>query len=109
YLAHEVAVMYLGRIVERGSAAEVLAGPRHPYTRALLAAVPQLDAEQAGAARAPRLAGDIPSPAKPPAGCHFHPRCPHAADICRRDYPPAVATGGTHVVACHFPHIPRPG
>ncbi|MBL8473360.1 MAG: ABC transporter ATP-binding protein [Rhodocyclaceae bacterium] len=101
YLAHEVAVMYLGRIVERGSRAEVLDGAAHPYTRALLAAVPQLDAPNVPPAA--RLAGDLPSPAKPPPGCHFHPRCPQAGDICRREYPPALNAGGTHVVSCHFP------
>lgn len=99
YLAHEVCVMYLGRIVERGSTDDVLTHPAHPYTQALLSAVPRID----GAAREYiRLAGDLPSPANPPAGCHFAPRCPAVQDICRAHYPPAVNISESHVVHCHF-------
>jgi len=99
YLAHEVAVMYLGRIVERGSSAEVLRASRHPYTQALLSAVPRIDGR-----RGERIlvAGDPPSPANPPPGCPFHPRCPRAAPICRTQAPPVVAVSATHVVHCHF-------
>ncbi|MDP2793828.1 MAG: ABC transporter ATP-binding protein [Sulfurisoma sp.] len=97
YLAHEVAVMYLGRIVERGTAADVLRAPRHPYTQALLSAVPRIEAD--GTERVV-LAGDMPSPANPPSGCHFHPRCPHAAEACRLDYPREVAVSPTHRVRC---------
>jgi peptide/nickel transport system ATP-binding protein len=97
YLAHDVAVMYLGRVVESGSAAEVLRSPRHPYTRALLAAVPRVDG---GRSDVPKLAGDMPSPANPPAGCHFHPRCPLADADCRRDYPAARRFGATQLVRC---------
>ncbi len=97
YLAHEVAVMYLGRVVEQGSAAEVLRSPRHPYTRALLAAVPRVDGERGDA---PRLAGDMPSPADPPPGCHFHPRCALADAGCRAAYPGQTRFGATHVVRC---------
>ncbi len=75
YLAHEVAVMYLGRIVERGPVADVLNHAKHPYTRALLAAVPVVNDERSGS-KVIRLEGDIPSPSNPPQGCHFHPRCP---------------------------------
>jgi len=97
YLAHDVAVMYLGRIVEHGSADEVLRSPRHPYTRALLAAVPRID----GAGRETvKLEGDMPSAAKPPVGCHFHPRCPVAGEECRRDYPGETRIGATQVVRC---------
>ncbi len=97
YLAHDVAVMYLGRVVERGSADEVLRTPRHPYTRALLAAVPRVDGARS---EAPKLAGDMPSPANPPSGCHFHPRCPLADVGCRRDYPAETLFGATHAVRC---------
>jgi peptide/nickel transport system ATP-binding protein len=97
YLAHDVAVMYLGRVVESGSADEVLRSPRHPYTQALLAAVPRVDGAMG---EAPKLAGDMPSPANPPSGCHFHPRCPLADADCRRDYPAARRFGATQFVRC---------
>jgi peptide/nickel transport system ATP-binding protein len=97
YLAHDVAVMYLGRVVESGSAEEVLRRPRHPYTRALLAAVPRVDGVRGDA---PKLAGDMPSAANPPAGCHFHPRCPLADAGCRVDYPGETRVGVTQVVRC---------
>ncbi|MCF8150025.1 MAG: ABC transporter ATP-binding protein [Sulfuritalea sp.] len=97
YLAHDVAVMYLGRVVERGSADEVLRHARHPYTQALLAAVPRID----GAGKTVvKLSGDMPSPANPPVGCHFHPRCPLADEACRRDYPVETLFGATHAVRC---------
>jgi peptide/nickel transport system ATP-binding protein len=101
YLAHDIAVMYLGRIVERGRAEDVLGAPQHPYTQALLSAVPvpRLD----GPARPVRLPGETPSPANPPAGCHFHPRCPKAGEICRERYPETTQVTATHAVACHFP------
>jgi peptide/nickel transport system ATP-binding protein len=100
YLAHEVAVMYLGRIVERGTADEVLGDPRHPYTRALLSAVPVVDA--ATKREVIRLQGDLPSPASPPSGCHFHPRCPQAMVECRRSYPGQSQLGVRRAVACHL-------
>ncbi|MFZ2301688.1 MAG: ABC transporter ATP-binding protein [Gallionella sp.] len=99
YIAHEVCVMYLGRIVERGTAEEVLRAPKHPYTRALLSAVPRIDGE--GRERI-RLEGDLPSPANPPAGCHFAPRCAHASDRCRAGYPAATNCSATHVVHCYL-------
>lgn len=90
--------MYLGRIVERGAAAEVLGAPRHPYTQALLSAVPRVD----GAGRALiRLNGEMPSPAKPPQGCHFHPRCPQAMPVCRESYPAETVLSEQHRVHCH--------
>jgi len=97
YLAHDVAVMYLGRVVERGTAADVLRQSRHPYTRALLAAVPRVDGARS---EVPKLSGDMPSPANPPAGCHFHPRCPLADESCRRSYPAETMFGATHAVRC---------
>ena len=96
YLAHEVAVMYLGRIVERGTAAEVLGDPKHPYTEALLSAVPTID----GKRDIIRLGGELPSPANPPAGCHFHPRCPKAMPECRETYPEALQLGRSRTVNC---------
>ncbi|HMY05983.1 MAG TPA: ATP-binding cassette domain-containing protein, partial [Accumulibacter sp.] len=101
HLAHEVAVMYLGRIVESGTVDDILRASRHPYTRALLSAVPspRLDRQP----RFIRLAGETPSPAQPPDGCHFHPRCPHAQTVCRQDYPALTALSPTHSVRCHFP------
>ena len=98
FLAHEVAVMYLGRIVEKGAVEEVLGNPRHPYTRALLSAVPSIDA--ATKREVIRLQGELPSPSNPPAGCHFHPRCPRAMPECREGYPDARAISGTHNVRC---------
>ena len=102
YLAHEVAVMYLGRIVEFGSVARVLGNPQHPYTRALLAAVPRASLAAAAAADAVLVKGDLPSPSNPPAGCHFHPRCPLATEVCRQEYPLPRTVDGTHVVSCHL-------
>jgi peptide/nickel transport system ATP-binding protein len=99
YLAQEVAVMYLGRIVERGLVDEVLRTPRHPYTQALLAAVPTLDGK---AGERLHVAGDPPSPADPPSGCHFHPRCPRAQANCRATYPAAVVLSPTHTAACFW-------
>ncbi|MFC1602906.1 dipeptide ABC transporter ATP-binding protein [Pseudomonadota bacterium] len=98
YLAHEVAVMYLGRIVERGTVAEVLDNPQHPYTQALLSAVPV--AEPGGKRKVIHLEGDMPSPANPPVGCHFHPRCPQAMDKCQKAYPKAIKLSETRSVSC---------
>jgi peptide/nickel transport system ATP-binding protein len=100
YLAHQLAVMYLGRIVEHGPAGEVLRAPRHPYTQALVSAVPRIEPHTGGSVI--HLAGDQPSPLNPPDGCHFHPRCPHAGEICRRIYPERTALGGGHWVRCHW-------
>ena len=100
YLAHEVAVMYLGRIVEQGAAADVLRAPRHPYTQALVSAVPRIDARSGQEIM--RLAGDQPSPLNPPKGCHFHPRCPHAGEACRQTYPARTELGNGHWARCHW-------
>ncbi len=99
YLAHEVCVMYLGRIVERGTVEEVLRSPQHPYTQALLSAVPQITGENI---QRIRLAGDLPSPANPPAGCHFVPRCSHATAQCRASYPAVTSLSTTHQVSCYL-------
>ena len=108
HIADEVAVMYLGRIVERAPASAIYNAPRHPYTRALLSAVPEPNP------RATResivLSGDIPSPAHPPSGCPFHPRCPHPKnnERCRTEAPALRATsdGPAHLAACHFAEEP---
>jgi peptide/nickel transport system ATP-binding protein len=89
--------MYLGRLVEVAAAEELFARPRHPYTRMLLDAVPDL--EMSGKQRTP-VAGEVPNPLSPPTGCAFHPRCPHANERCRSERPESVATG-TATVACH--------
>ena len=94
YLAHEVAVMYLGRIVEQGPTERIFARPAHPYTQALLASIPSID--PARRSEAPPVLGDVPSPSHPPPGCSFHTRCPHVMDRCRRELPKAYAVeGGT--------------
>jgi peptide/nickel transport system ATP-binding protein len=98
YLAHEVAVMYLGRIVERGTVAEVLDDPCHPYTKALLSAVPSVDKDRRR--EVIRLEGDMPSPSNPPAGCHFHPRCPEAEPACTDAYPRGKRLSETRTVHC---------
>ena len=100
YLAHEVAVMYLGRIVERGLVDEVLRSLQHPYTRALLSAVPSPRLDETP--EIARLAGETPSPANPPSGCHFYPRCPRASEACRQTYPDESRRSATHVVRCHL-------
>ena len=98
YLADEVAVMYLGRIVEYGSVQQVLQAPQHPYTQALLTAVPVADPSRER--NVIRLEGDLPSPSNPPAGCHFHERCPLADTKCRERYPVTVDLGEGHKAAC---------
>ena len=98
YLAHRIAVMYLGRIVEQGSRNEILKSPKHPYTQALLAAVPKLEG---GTEREViRLEGELPSPANPPQGCHFHQRCPKTMAECKTAYPEPTQLSADHEVRC---------
>jgi oligopeptide/dipeptide ABC transporter ATP-binding protein len=102
HISQRVAIMYLGKIVELASRDEVYSNPRHPYTRALLSAIPQIHAGPRTEGVEP--AGEVPSPLNPPPGCSFHPRCPYAKDICREVEPLLTVGHGGHAVACHvFP------
>lgn len=105
YLTDEVAVMYLGRIIEQGTTEEVFDRPKHPYTRALLSAVPKIDPET-GVEKI-QLEGDVPSPINPPKGCHFHPRCPEAMPHCREAYPDEVTFTETHSCRCYLYDVGR--
>jgi len=100
YLAHEIAVMYLGRIVEKGPAEKLLLSPQHPYTQALLSAVPVI--EKNAERKIIRLEGELPSPIYPPKGCHFHPRCPQVMEKCRKTYPAVSHLENKHEVRCHL-------
>jgi len=102
HISDRVAVMYLGKLVEMAAKKAFFAAPLHPYTQALLAAIP-LPEPSKKRARAP-LEGDVPSPVNPPEGCRFHPRCPHAMERCGREEPPFVDVGGDRFVAC-FLHV----
>jgi peptide/nickel transport system ATP-binding protein/oligopeptide transport system ATP-binding protein len=106
HIADQVAVMYLGRIVERAPAARVYEQPRHPYTRSLLSAVPVPD--PTATAQRIVLPGDVPSPAHPPSGCAFHPRCPHPRknERCRTERPALREIAPGQVAACHFAEEP---
>jgi peptide/nickel transport system ATP-binding protein len=100
HLCRRVAVMYLGKIVEIGPTEQIFAAPKHPYTRALLAAVPDIDPDRVLAPA--QLRGEPPSPQDLPTGCPFHPRCPHAKEICAHGDAPALRATGRGSVACHF-------
>ena len=100
HLSDRIAIMYLGRLVETGSRDQVLSGPLHPYTEALLSAIPSIDPEK----RRQRVIarGELPSPLSPPSGCPFHPRCPYAEELCARQRPELEEKEAGHRAACHF-------
>lgn len=101
HISQRVAIMYLGKIVEVAGRDDIYADPHHPYTRALLSAIPAIAVTRTERIKLP---GEVPSPLNPPSGCGFHPRCPYAKDICRSAEPPLVAGRNGHAVACHvFP------
>ena len=101
FMSDDVAVMYLGRVVETAACSELFAHAAHPYTEALMAAAPSRDPSRRG--RGTLLSGEMPSPLSPPRGCAFHPRCPHAGPRCREEEPPLVFVNQGHAVCCHFP------
>ena len=100
HISHRIAVMYLGRIVEEGPATEVCEHPGHPYTEALLSAIP--DPRRRNRSERILLAGDVPSPLDPPSGCHFRTRCPYAMDVCAHVTPPPFLTPAGSTVTCHL-------
>jgi len=100
HISDRIAVMYLGKIVELGSAVDVIERPQHPYTRALISAIPTPNPDVERARQRIVLAGDPPSPVNPPRGCTFHPRCPHAEEKCKVAFPPLVTTDDGREVAC---------
>jgi oligopeptide/dipeptide ABC transporter ATP-binding protein len=105
HLAHRVAIMYLGRVVEMGQADAVFDAPRHPYTRALLRAAPSMEPPAPGVPRLRRsaaLIGELPSPLSIPTGCPFHPRCPDAMDRCTHEVPRISMAEGKHLATCHL-------
>ena len=109
YIAHRVAVMYLGKIVELGGAEEITEQPRHPYTISLMGSVPVANPEVrlAGPGARPAVQGDVPSPVNPPSGCPFHPRCAYAIDVCSKRMPELEVDAAGRALACHNP--PAPG
>jgi peptide/nickel transport system ATP-binding protein/oligopeptide transport system ATP-binding protein len=103
HMCDRIAVMYLGKVVELAGNEQLYSSPRHPYTGALLSAVPVPDPELAATRRREVPPGDVPSPTNPPPACRFHPRCPKAQEICSQVEPPLESKGRGTIAACHFP------
>jgi len=103
HVSDRIAVMYLGVIVEVGPSDELFLAPVHPYTEALLSAIPAIEGEEEVRRERIVLEGEVPSPVAPPAGCRFHTRCPYATDVCKIERPPLVDHGGGRFAACHHP------
>ncbi len=101
HVSDDVAVMYVGKLVEQAPTQALFARPRHPYTEALLSAIPRPDPDQP-LPETGGIEGELPDPANPPSGCYFHPRCPYAEAICREAEPPLVQVAPQHTAACHF-------
>jgi len=99
HVSDRVVIMYLGRFVEIGPTEALFAAPNHPYTQALLAGVPRLDARRR---QFQPITGELPSPLDPPTGCHFHPRCPHVLARCRDEAPPLTEIAPGRFSACHL-------
>jgi len=102
HISDEVAVMYVGKVVEQAETEELFQNPKHPYTEALLSAVPHPNPNRP--LHEIQLQGEIANPANPPSGCYFHPRCRYAKEICRAEPPPRLEVGPRHFAACHFAH-----
>ncbi len=110
HISNRIAVMYLGRIVEVADRDDLYDDPQHPYTMALLSAIPVADPAVEASRTRVKLTGEVPSALKPPAGCRFHPRCPHAMPVCQQEDPPLQATGPRgRLVACHLRNLPAAG
>jgi oligopeptide/dipeptide ABC transporter ATP-binding protein len=108
YISDRIAVMYLGKIVEYATSADLFARPLHPYTQALLSAIPIEEPTQRGRRKRIVLEGDVPSPANPPSGCVFRTRCWKAQPICAEEVPALVDRGHGHPTACHFAEVLKP-
>lgn len=102
HISDRIAVMYLGKIVEQAPRSDLFNNPSHPYTQALLSAIPIADPMKERRRERIILTGDLPSPMNPPSGCSFHTRCPYAMDICKRIEPPSVQVGENHTATCHL-------